>query len=266
MNKRLLSIITVCKDDRLGLRATLSSIASQRDVSLHDFEVVVIDGASSDGSAVEALDFCAGLPVKLVSEADSGIYDAMNKGWRASSGQWVQFLNAGDRFADCLCLRDILMKLSSLDASDWLVARTAFLDCDGRVSRISRNVPYRFWSHALGLRMHAHPSTLMKRQLLCQLGGFQEVFGFAADFDIVLRAGCTSQPTNWHRLLVLFAPAGASGRHLLEVPEALHAIRVSSLELRGPIRLADRLFTVLFKKRWYREANRVHRTLGSREL
>jgi glycosyltransferase involved in cell wall biosynthesis len=251
MNRPFLSIVTVCKDHRKGLRRTLQSIAVQRGVDLSHFESVVIDGCSRDGSVPEALQFSSTLPLRLTSEPDNGIYDAMNKGWRSSAGDWVQFLNAGDALADDLCLRDVLAKLQAI-SSDWLVAKTGFLDYEGEVAQVSRNVPHRFWLHALGFRMHAHPSTLMRASLLARLQGFDERFGFAADFDLVFRAGRASRPSGWDRLLVHFEPAGVSQRHLLDVPDSLHAIRAARLRLRGPLLLADRAFTRCLRVRWYR--------------
>ena len=82
----------------MGLEKTLRSVANQ---TFKEFEYIVIDGASTDGS-VEAI---RGLEPRLahlkwVSEPDSGIYNAMNKGIRMASGDYIQILNSGDCLAD----------------------------------------------------------------------------------------------------------------------------------------------------------------------
>jgi len=73
-----------------------------------DFEYIVVDGASTDISCQVISDKCLaingetkinGIFVKCISEVDSGIYNAMNKGIRIAKGEYIQFLNSGDRLA-----------------------------------------------------------------------------------------------------------------------------------------------------------------------
>lgn len=96
-----LSIITVTKNDLIGLEATYLSLSSQRLTPLDwaDIEWVVIDGASLDGTNyfLSAVKFDGDF--SYLSEPDSGIFDAMNKGVRLVNGQHVLFLNAGDVLA-----------------------------------------------------------------------------------------------------------------------------------------------------------------------
>ena len=101
----LFSIVTVTKDNLPGLRVTAASIAAQ---SFRDFEWLVIDGASADGTA----DVLATLHCRFVSEPDSGIYHAMNKGLALATGRYLLFLNAGDALADA----DILATIARVAA------------------------------------------------------------------------------------------------------------------------------------------------------
>lgn len=92
-----LSIITINRNNAAGLEKTMLSVAAQ---TFKDFEYVVIDGASTDGS-VEVIkklehEFAH---LKWVSEPDSGIYNAMNKGLRMASGDYIQILNSADSMA-----------------------------------------------------------------------------------------------------------------------------------------------------------------------
>lgn len=91
------SIITVTKDNLGGFLATRKSVEAQ---SFKGYEWIVIDGNSSDGTK----EF---LPPDAVSEADSGIYDAMNKGIDRARGDYILFLNAGDTLADADILRTV---------------------------------------------------------------------------------------------------------------------------------------------------------------
>ena len=92
-----LSIITINRNNAAGLEKTMCSVASQ---PFREFEYVVIDGASTDGSVdvikkYEPQFTC----LKWVSEPDKGIYNAMNKGIRMASGDYIQFLNSADALA-----------------------------------------------------------------------------------------------------------------------------------------------------------------------
>jgi glycosyltransferase involved in cell wall biosynthesis len=255
----LLSVVTICRNDADGLRRTLSSLAGQ-DVCHERWESVVVDGASDDGSAEVARSFANLLPLRLVSEPDEGIYDAMNKGFRLATASWVQFLNAGDTYAAPESLR-MLCDAAEATHRRWLVARTAFLAPDGSVSAVSTNVPHRRWRHALGLSMHAHPSTLMRRDLLAELGGFETAeFGSAADFDLVLRAGrLAGRPESLDAVVVRFEPAGTSGDNAYDVPRLLQRIRRARLRL-GPIgRAAEGAYSAVFARRWEADLRRSRR-------
>jgi len=103
MKQAFLSIITVCRNDLENLQKTLSSISRQ---SYTDYEVVVIDGASDDGT-VEWMNSLKDDNVRFFSEPDAGIYDAMNKGIDRSKGKHLNFLNAGDLYYDEFVLTEI---------------------------------------------------------------------------------------------------------------------------------------------------------------
>lgn len=90
-----ISVITVNRNNRAGLRKTLESIASQ---TVRPFECIVVDGASTDGSEELLREFAA-LISWSVSEPDKGIYNAMNKGISHATGDWCLFMNSGDCFA-----------------------------------------------------------------------------------------------------------------------------------------------------------------------
>ncbi len=87
-----LSIITINYNNASGLRKTIQSVVSQKS---QDFEYIVIDGGSTDGS-VEVIKKFADKITYWISEPDNGIYHAMNKGIRLAKGEYCQFLNSGD--------------------------------------------------------------------------------------------------------------------------------------------------------------------------
>ncbi len=91
-----LSVITVTRNNRIGLEKTLASLEAQRGTK---FELIIVDGKSSDGSVALLRDH-QGIITRWVSEPDDGIYDAMNKAVRMASGDFCLFLNAGDSLLD----------------------------------------------------------------------------------------------------------------------------------------------------------------------
>lgn len=91
---RSISIVTVTRNAADLLKRTIESVGRQK---YDKMEYVVIDGASDDGS-VKAISESQ-LIDKWFSEPDKGIYDAMNKGARMATGEWILFMNAGDTFA-----------------------------------------------------------------------------------------------------------------------------------------------------------------------
>lgn len=100
-----ISVISVNYNNRDGLARTMDSVASQQRVGF-DLEYLVIDGGSKDGS-VELMQARRREIDVLISEPDGGIYDAMNKGLRHATGDWVNFMNSGDCFADEFALKRI---------------------------------------------------------------------------------------------------------------------------------------------------------------
>ena len=92
-----LSIITINRNNAAGLEKTMQSVATQ---TFKEFEYIIIDGASTDDSVAVIRKYEAGFAhFKWVSEPDSGIYNAMNKGIRMASGEYIQVLNSGDSLA-----------------------------------------------------------------------------------------------------------------------------------------------------------------------
>ena len=93
MAQPLFSIITITFNAATTLPATLRSVEEQ---TFTNYEYIVVDGASRDNTV--ALVEASQLPVRMVSEPDKGLYDAMNKGLKMATGEYLIFLNAGDSF------------------------------------------------------------------------------------------------------------------------------------------------------------------------
>lgn len=184
-----LTIVTVVRNDAAGLTDTARSIARQRvDPGV---EHLVVDGASTDDTrtVLKRLSSVAG--VRVVSEPDGGIYDAMNKGWRGARGFWIQYLNAGDVYASDTELAWVRARLAAHPA-EWLRTRVRFVNSAGQQTRPvgSSRIDANFW---WGWQTTLHQGAFMSRDLLQRLGGFDDRTRVQGDFDLMLRAvrsGC----------------------------------------------------------------------------
>ena len=111
MYKDKLTVITVCYEAEDEIAGTMLSVLGQ---SYAELEYIIVDGESKDDTVPIAKGIAGQYPcrdVKIISEPDKGVYDAMNKGVRLATGEWVCMMNAGDRFAD----KDVLSKVFSRD-------------------------------------------------------------------------------------------------------------------------------------------------------
>ena len=127
MTNKSLSIITVCYNERAGLELTLKSVSSQ---TCREFEYIVIDGASTDGS-VELLKQYLDIIDFSVSERDKGIYNAMNKGIKNAHGEYCLFLNAGDSLFDNYTIE---YALPCLNGCDFISGHTLCTFTNGKTS------------------------------------------------------------------------------------------------------------------------------------
>lgn len=98
-----ISVITVNYNNKKGLEATINSVISQKYL---DFEFIIVDGNSNDGSK-DIIYKKRNYITKWISEPDSGIYNAMNKGVKMSTGDYLIFMNSGDEFYDTQVLDKI---------------------------------------------------------------------------------------------------------------------------------------------------------------
>ncbi len=166
-----LSIITINYNNREGLQRTINSIIDQ---TWHDFEWIVIDGGSTDGSK-ELIEKYQKYFSYWCSEPDKGVYNAMNKGVVKAKGEYLFFLNSGD------CLHDskVLEKASTIDSdSDVFYGDICFVKKDGN---FIFNYPEKLTTHYLLYRSLGHPACFIKAYLLNEKG-YREDFKIISDW------------------------------------------------------------------------------------
>lgn len=134
----LISIITITYNAEKFLERTIQSILAQTD---QDFEYIIVDGKSKDGTLQIAENYKSRIN-QLISEPDKGLYDAMNKGLKLAKGNFVWFMNAGDEINDEDAVEKIHKAIS--EKTDVLYGDTFFVDNDGNVQGLRSEItPHR---------------------------------------------------------------------------------------------------------------------------
>jgi len=189
-----ISIITVCKNPGESIKKTVESVLAQ---TYKDIEYIIIDGLSTDGTLDIIKKYekevfsrhASRVTLHCVSEPDTGIYNAMNKGIDLASGEYLLFLNAGDYLVD----GDVISKVVENIGKDGGLydiyfgdiisedpATMARYQVPNRLKKVN-SVKLFFWSIP-------HPAAFIKRDLLRKCEGYDESFRISADYDFFLRA------------------------------------------------------------------------------
>ena len=176
----LFSLITITLNPGEGLRRTIDSVKAQ---GFRDFEHLVKDGNSTDGSLEAwALPDGAYQP-RIVRQNDRGIYDAMNQGLRLARGRFVLFLNAGDM----LFASDTLESVAALLEAQPGLALVYGDYLDSPLKMVIKS-PRKLSRFFLFRNTLCHQACIFSRETLTTLGGFDTSFCVLADYDILVRA------------------------------------------------------------------------------
>lgn len=176
----LLSIITINYNNSIGLKKTIESVVNQ---TSNDFEYIVIDGGSTDGS-LDIIKANADKITYWVSEPDRGIYHAMNKGILVSIGEYCQFLNSGDT----LCSSDVTeTMLSCIQQPNIQVGNMIKVWQNGRTytDRGSASHPITFLTFYRGTINHS--PAYIPRRLFDQYGLYDETLRIVSDWKWYLQ-------------------------------------------------------------------------------
>jgi glycosyltransferase involved in cell wall biosynthesis len=178
-----LSIITVCYNAAATIEDTLISIAAQ---DWTEVEHIIVDGASSDNTLEMVARYSS--PVqRVISEPDKGLYDAMNKGIAAATGDVIGFLNADDFYcrtdALSLIVRAFAEAPCSAVSAAIAIVRPGSLNKPVRAYRADG---FRSWMLRLG-HMPPHPGFFVRREAFAQVGLFATQYSIGGDFDWMVR-------------------------------------------------------------------------------
>ena len=205
------SIITVCYNSEATIRDTIDYVLAQ---DYPCIEYIIVDGASKDGTLGIVKGYGDEINI-VISEPDKGIYDAMNKGIRAASGDVIGMLNSDDFYIDDSAVTQLINCMEGA-GTDTVYADLFMVDAKN-TKRVLRHYDSSTF-HLERLRygwMPAHPTFIAKRELYESYGGFSLDYSIAADFEMVVR---------------LLYVAGASYAYL---PAVVIKMRVGGASTRG---------------------------------
>lgn len=178
-----ISIITVCKNSEQFLNETINSVIQQ---SYKSIEYIIIDGKSTDSTTAIISRYAMHIHY-WISEEDSGMYDALNKGLKKATGDYILVLNSDDLLAHDNIIEEMVkeMRMEQLDYYYGSIIKLK----NGKYQKIRLfNVTY----SQLLLSTHStfvpHPSFFISRQLNEQLEGYDLNYKYASDYDYILRA------------------------------------------------------------------------------
>lgn len=178
----LFSIITATYSAGATIERTLESIDSQ---TFTDFEHIIVDGASTDNTLDIAGAHSNGRR-RLISEPDKGLYDAMNKGMGLTTGRYLIFLNAGDKFHNADTLRTIADAIAANDGPGIVYGQTNIVDNDGRYlgpRHLTAPETLTFKSFANGMLV-CHQAFIARREIA---GYYDMSYRFSADYEWCIR-------------------------------------------------------------------------------
>lgn len=178
MKKSKVTVVTVVFNNKDGIRETIESVINQT----LPCEYIIIDGGSTDGTVDIIKEYDTQIDY-WVSEPDNGIYDAMNKGIKVATGEWILFMNSGDTFHNEYVLERIFSQ--SYNEKVGVIWGNTDLYRDGRYVTKYKNRPfYEHLSTAFRGVGICHQSTFVRTSLAKQLM-FDTSYKISADFNMM---------------------------------------------------------------------------------
>lgn len=209
------SIITAVRNGVNGIARTINSVRNQ---DFCNIEYIIIDGGSNDGT-IDVIKKNSDCISQWISEKDSGIYDAWNKGIERSIGDWICFIGAGDTLMpDAISkMVDIGLQLSNCE---YISGQVLIQYNNGVVRRIGREWKWNIFRHYMCV---AHVGSLQSRSLYERYGSYNSIYKAAGDYEFLLRSKDKLIAIYLNDLIAEMAPGGISATNRIVLSESLSA-------------------------------------------
>jgi glycosyltransferase involved in cell wall biosynthesis len=176
------SIITVCFNSQKTINDTIESVLSQ---SYQNIEYIIVDGNSTDNTLGIVTSYIDSR-IRIISEPDNGIYDAINKGIALANGNLIGLLNSDDRYINTFVVQRIVDSFNKYSV-EALFADVVYINRDtGKRNRYYSSKYFKPYMFRFGF-MPAHPTFFTFKRNFELYGGYSNNYVIAADFDLMLR-------------------------------------------------------------------------------
>lgn len=246
----LISVVTASFNAAEFIEHCMQSVLAQE---FDDFEYVVIDGGSTDGTR-ELIEKYGNRLSYWHSTPDRGLAHAFNQGIEHSKGQWIMFLNADDYFAEPVVLEKFAKALRSNSLADVVFGQAVMVSREMAPHPVDRpyGKAFRRWQFVL-INTIPHQAAATNRALFQRIGMFSENFGVAMDYEHFLRAG-PKLKAQYVPLLVACMRDGGMSRNVGTALRDWHRARIATHTLPLPLCWAAYCYTLCraFLGRWHR--------------
>jgi glycosyltransferase involved in cell wall biosynthesis len=207
---KLLTIITVCFNSSSTIEDTLKSIEKIKNDKI---EYIIIDGGSSDES-LSIIEGYNDIVDILISEADNGIYDAMNKGLKLATGNWIAFLNSDDYYSQKSFI-ETFNYLKTMPDFDIVYGNIVRLSADER-KPFCKSKPKLLKYLKKGMAVY-HPSMFVKAICYKNYGAFSTEYKLASDYKFILNAYISGAKFKYiDSDITYFDTGGSTGKHIFK--------------------------------------------------
>jgi glycosyltransferase involved in cell wall biosynthesis len=248
---KLISVVTVVKDDLDGFTSSMTSLKEQTTIN---FELVVVDSSANTTQIPEQIKAIAlnnEIPINYQWCEPRGIYPAMNTGLTAATGKYTYFLNAGDTFYAPDVLEKVTRELEHKQPTwqpTWLFGPVVVTNQDTNTSTTTPMWNYQaeqknFFARGL---FPSHQGTFALTQTLIDLGGFDPKYSISADYALFLKLATVSDPAEVNFPIADFATGGVSTHQWRESFHQFHQARKEIMRPQGTNALREEFWT-----RWH---------------
>lgn len=179
------SIITATYNSENTILNCINSVKSQNINNNFLFEHIIVDGKSTDNTVNILKEYRKNSNVKLISEKDNGIYDALNKGIKLSNGHYIVFLHSDDKFYDTNTFLKIYDFLKNNNKTG-IYSNLNFIESNNSISRVWKSTKFKDYKLKFGW-MPPHPTLILKRDVYSELGYFDTSLKISSDYDFILK-------------------------------------------------------------------------------
>lgn len=215
--KPKISIITATSNSINSIIYTINSIRSQ---SYKSIEHIIIDNESKDGTLEVIKQYektSKNYTVKLISEKDDGIYDAINKGILHAKGKYICILNSDDIFQSNKTVENIIKKIESEKKADIFFFNLVYFSNKNfkKIKRYYSSFNFRNWMINIGI-IPPHPASIIKKNVYDKYGLYDKSFKIAGDFEffVKLLKVHNLQYKKYNETIVRMKTGGTSGKNL----------------------------------------------------